>query len=132
MGLLGNEYKRFLDDMEKNIKDEDDLKYVKERFSIFAEAMLQKMQTMVDDFEKDIYDENDSDFDFEIICPYCNAEFFIDVDENKTEIQCPQCKNTIELDWNGDIDDESGCNGICGGCNGCGNFNDDIDEDDDM
>ena len=47
--------------------------------------------------------------------------------ENKAEIECPECKNTIELDWSGDVDDEpDGCQGNCHGCSGC------IDEDDDM
>ena len=90
------------------------------------EEKMSKMQEVLDNIEKDIYDEG---FDFEITCPYCNYEFFIDVDENKTEVECPECKNMIELDWSGDIDDNSDsdvCNGDCHGCSGCG------DEDDDM
>ena len=36
-------------------------------------------------------------------------------------------KNTIELDWTGDVDNEAeGCSGECHGCSGCN------DEDDDM
>ena len=53
--------------------------------------------------ENDIYEE---DFDFEINCPYCNEQFVADI-ESKTEIKCPECHNTIELDWN--FGDESGC-----------------------
>ena len=51
------------------------------------------------------------------------------MDENKKEIECPDCKNIIELDWSGDVDDESdsGCQGSCHGCHGC-----DSDDDDDM
>ena len=59
---------------------------------------------------------------------YCNYEFFIDIDENKTEIECPECKNSIELDWgaeNGE-DGNHSCHGDCHGCHGCS------DEDDDM
>lgn len=155
MALLKNEYKSFLDDIEKNIKNKEDLEYVKKRFASFADVMLSqidyiieykkeeienleknqqqieekmsKMQSVIDNIEKDIYAEDG--FDFEIICPYCNYEFIIDVDENKTEIQCPECNNTIELDWTGDLDDdESGCLGDCHGCHGCSNE----DEDDDM
>ena len=78
--------------------------------------------------EKDIYDEDG--FDFEIVCPYCNYEFIIDLDENKSEIECPECKNMIELDWTGNINDEkSGCQGSCHGCIGCGDENE---EEDDM
>ena len=53
------------------------------------------------------------------------------LDENKTEIECPECNNLIELDWSGDVDDEpsaGGCLGDCHGCHGCGSE----DEDDDM
>ena len=154
MGNLKNEYKNFLDDIEKNIKNKEDLEYVKERFADFMDIVLNdmenildykdeemkklevkqneietemnKLKTIVDHIEKDIYDEGG--FDFEIVCPYCNYEFVIDVDDNKTEVQCPECKNIIELDWNGG-EDEEGCNGSCHGCSGC----DDVeDEDDDM
>ncbi len=153
MGNIKNEYKSFLDDIEKNIKNKEDLEYIKKRFASFTDIMLDqmdyimdykkeeieklektqkqieekmsKMQNVIDNIEKDIYTEDG--FDFEIVCPYCNYEFIIDVDENKTEIECPECKNIIELDWTGDLsDDDKGCQGNCHGCNGC------QDEDDDM
>lgn len=156
MSLLKNEYKSFLDDIEKNIKDKDDLEYIKQRFSAFMDVVLNqmdsimnykdekinelekmqneldarmaKMQQVIDHIEKDIYDEDG--FDFEIVCPYCNYEFVIDLDENKSEIECPECKNMIELDWTGNIDDEqSGCGGSCHGCHGCG---EEDEEEDDM
>ncbi len=154
MALLKNEYKSFLDDIEKNIKNKEDLKYIKERFSVFMDSVIdqienvldykeermaklentqnelneriEKMQQIIDNIEKDIYAEDG--FDFEIVCPYCNYEFIIDLDENKTEVECPECNNTIELDWSGDIDDEhDGCGGGCHGCHGCSD-----EEDDDM
>ncbi len=152
MGTIKTEYKSFLDDIEKNIKDKDDLEYIKKRFASFVDVMLdqidyildykkdeiskleetqkeleanmKQIKQVVDNIERDIYDD---DFDFEITCPYCNYEFFIDVDENKTEIECPECKNMIELDWSGDTDEpQDNCNGNCQGCSGCN------DEDDDM
>ncbi len=155
MGILKNEYKSFLDDIEKNVKNKEDLAYVKGRFASFVDVILDQMdyiidykteemakledtqnkinakmnqmQQVIDNIEKDIYAEDG--FDFEIVCPYCNYEFIIDVDENKTEIECPECQNIIELDWSGDVDSEEqeqgGCQGNCGGCHGC-------DEDDDM
>ena len=64
---------------------------------------LDKMQQVIDNIEKDIYAEDG--FDFEIVCPYCNYQFLIDVDENRTEVECPECGNTIELDWSGDFDE---------------------------
>ena len=152
---IKNEYKSFLDDVEKKIKNKEDLDFVKLRFAQFVDVVLDKidyivdykneemqkleeaqkqieekmskMQQVIDNIEKDIYVEDG--FDFEIVCPYCNSEFVIDMDENKKEIECPDCKNIIELDWSGDIDDEpdTACQGSCHGCHGC-----DSDEDDDM
>lgn len=154
MALLKNEYKSFLDDIEKNIKNKEDLNYIKERFATFMDVVINqmdhildykeekmaqledmqnelnermsKMQQVIDNIEKDIYAEDG--FDFEIVCPYCNYEFIIDLDENRTEIECPECNNMIELDWSGDIDDEhEGCGGNCHGCHGCSD-----EEDEDM
>ena len=158
MGILKNEYKSFLDDIEKNIKNKEDLEYIKRRFATFLDVVLEqmdyimnykteemerleksqkqieekmnKMQQVIDNIEKDIYAEDG--FDFEIVCPYCNFEFIIDLDENKTEIECPECQNIIELDWTGDIEghEQSGCAGHCGGCSSCDDCNEN--EDDDM
>jgi hypothetical protein len=151
MGTLKNEYKSFLEDIEKNIKNKEDIEYVKGRFAYFLDIVIdqmdyimdykeeemkkleetqkdlssriEQMQQVIDNIEKDIYTEEG--FDFEIVCPYCNYEFIIDVDENKTEIQCPECQNIIELDWSGDMEGDKGCSGNCHGCHDC-------DEDDDM
>ena len=153
MGTLKNEYKSFLDDIEKNIKNKEDLEYVKQRFASFLNividqidyiinykndeiqklektqnqmmSQMNQMQEVIDNIEKDIYAEDG--FDFEIVCPYCNNEFIIDVDEEKTEVKCPECQNIIELDWSGDIDNQD-CRGNCNGCHGCS----DNDEDEDM
>ena len=157
MGSIKNEYKSFLDDIEKNIKNKEDLEYIKKRLVSFVDAIstrvddianfrkeeieqlekrqneieekMSKMQGIIDNIEKDIYAEEG--FDFEIVCPYCENEFIIDVDENKTEVECPECNNVIELDWTGNVDEEpehDACNGSCHGCHGC----EDNDEDDDM
>lgn len=163
MANLKNEYRSFLDDIEKNMKNKEDLLYVKERLNAFLDVIIEqmddimnfkkeemdkleqkqkemedkmkKMEEIMNNIERDIYSEDG--FDFEIVCPYCNYEFVIDVDENKTEVECPECNNIIELDWSGDPDDEdgqdSGCSGHCGGCSGCGDEGvDNSDEDDDM
>ena len=131
MVSIKNEYKSFLDDIEKNIKNKEDLEYIKKRFADFLDVVLEKMdyildykeeemnkleekqnqieakmakmQKIIDNIENDIYSEDG--YDFEITCPYCNYEFIIDVDETKTEVQCPESKNMIELDWNEGEDD---------------------------
>lgn len=161
MTELKKEYKSFMDDIQKNIKNKEDLEYIQERFAKFLDVVLdqmdnllnykeeqmaelektqkdinekiQKMQQTVDNIEKDIYE--DDEYDFEIVCPYCDSEFIIDLDEEKTEIECPECNNIIELDWSGDLEEnkEEGCkNGGCSGCPGCGNEKFNSDEDDDM
>lgn len=162
MRKLKNEYKSFLDDIEKNIKNKEDLNYIKGRLTTFVDVVLDeidyvleykqeemdkieetqnqlnekigKMQQVIDNIEKDIYTEEG--FDFEIVCPYCNYEFIIDVDENKTEVECPECQNVIELDWSGeveeDLDNQSGClGGNCSSCHGCDENEQDQDEEDD-
>lgn len=155
MGVLKDSYTSFLEDIEKNVKNKEDLEYVKLRFADFLDVVLkqmdyimnyrqaefdtlekkqkeldnriEKMEQIIDNIEKDIYAEDG--FDFEIVCPYCNYEFVVDVDENKTEVECPECNNIIELDWSGDIDEEGhNCNGSCHSCHGC---EEDIQEDDD-
>ena len=145
MAKLREEYKKFLEDIEKNLKSKEDLEYVKVRFSMFVDKVIDemdmlvdyktqkmseleqkqkeiddkmsKMQQIIDNIEKDIY--SDEGFDFEIICPYCDNQFVIDVDEDKTEVECPVCNNIIELDWSGDVEEDSNCNGSCSGCHGC-------------
>ena len=91
------------------------------------EAKMGKMEQIIDNIEKDIY--SDEGFDFEIVCPYCDAEFVVDEDDERTEVKCPNCNNIIELDW---TDEEDGCSaGGCSHCHGCGPVIDE-DEDDDM
>ena len=156
MKNIKNEYKGFLDDIEKNIKNPEDLKYIQGRFAKFMDSILDnienimeykteeiekvrknqialekeldKMRNALENIERDIYD--DEEYDFEIICPYCNNQFLIDSEDEKPEVVCPECKNIIELDWSGELeDDEDGCSGHCCGCSGCG---DSDDEEEDM
>ena len=87
---------------------------------------INKLENSINIIESDIY--LDYEFDLEIVCPYCNNEFMVDIDEDRKEVICPECENVIELDWTGDLDDfECGHEG-CSGCHGCGH--DDIEEDD--
>lgn len=46
---------------------------------------------------------DNEDYEFEIICPYCDFEFVVGKDtKNKKEIKCPKCSEVIELDWDED------------------------------
>ena len=108
-----------------------EVKELKENQKIMTNK-IEKMQQVIDHIESDIY--SDEGFDFEIVCPYCEHEFVIDANEDKNEVECPECKNIIELDWSGELYDneDDGCSGHCCGCSGCGDSSDEENEDDDM
>ena len=144
---LKNEMINFIKDLEKNIKDENELSYLKERtaklYNVvvnelenavnYKEDQIQKLEKRQDEsndrldemeevlrnITRDIYEDDE---DFEIICPYCNNEFDADIDETKNEIICPECQNVIELDWGLDQNDST-CKGNCSGCGGCNDDN---------
>ena len=48
MGTIKNEYKSFLDDIEKNIKNKEDLEYVKKRFASFTDVMLNQIDYIIE------------------------------------------------------------------------------------
>ena len=145
MSDMKGKYKKVLEDLNKNMKDPEDLIYAKEkiievsmifmdiidRLTILTDARIKEIeekqeeidnkinnvQSMVDEIEGDIYDD-DENYEFEIVCPYCNYEFTTDIaDEEKDEVKCPKCNNIIELDWNSD-DEEYACEGDCSHCHG--------------
>ena len=144
MSDIKGKYKKILEDLENNIKNPEDLIYAKEKFmeltlifmdiidrlTILTDARIKEIedrqeeinnkisnvQSMVDEIEGDIYEEDDN-YEFEIVCPYCNYEFTTDIaDEEKDEIKCPKCNNVIELDWNSE--EEYSCDGNCSHCHG--------------
>ena len=144
MSDIKGKYKKILEDLENNIKNPEDLLYAKEkvmeltlifmdivdRLTALTDARIKEIeekqeeinsrinsvQSIVDEIEGDIYEEDDN-YEFEIVCPYCNYEFTTDItDGEKEEIKCPQCNNIIELDWN--EEDEYSCSGDCSHCHG--------------
>ena len=98
---------------------------------LHVEEEIKNMNKSIKNIEKDIYmedDMEDEDCDVEIKCPYCNASFNAQMNDlTASEIICPECNNSIKLDWG--EDDEYGC-----GDNGCYCCPHDChyDEDDDM
>lgn len=159
MSNLKENFNKIVEDLDNKIESKKDLEYIKSQIYnlsiIFMDELdkiselnldkmnkivekhkelakrMQSLEEKMDKLQKDIYLEDDEDINFEIICPYCNAEFEVDMSEEiKNEIKCPECENTIELDWNGD---DEGCGGHCHGCHGCSDeSNEDNLEDDDM
>ncbi len=163
MAELSKKFRKIISDMENNFENKNDLEYAKSQianmFCIFMDTIemivsnnegqiqeimnkqedinnkISKIENSLNKIEKDIYlDEN---YDFEIVCPYCNHEFVEEVMlDSKKEITCPECHNIIELDWNEDgiPYDEFSCGADCGGCShGCATKNEENnDEDEDM
>ena len=146
MSDLKNRYKEILKELENNIQDEKQRNFVISKFQelsiIFMdiidrltyitdirvkdveekqkeiESRIASVQKTVDGIENDIY-EDDESYEFEITCPYCNHDFVTDINsEINTEVECPECHNVIELDWN--MNDEEECGHECSSCgHGC-------------
>ena len=126
-----NLYNLFFDEITNLEQSLNDKMVAIAETQLSMQEKLNNIDKAVKNIEKDIYDdtdfEEDEDYDVEVKCPYCNATFTAQMDElTAPEIVCPECSNTIELDWG--EDDECGC----GGCHGCGHDHHHHDEDDDM
>ena len=142
MADLQNNFKNIINDIESNIKNKEDLDYIKTQIcnisALFLDELdkladlnmnridtlitkykdiderIQKVERSVNHIEKDIYVKDEA-YDFEITCPYCEYVFNVDFEDGvKKEVKCPECDNTIELDWN--EEEQSHC---CGGCSEC-------------
>lgn len=158
MSVLSDNYKRIISEIEEKVTNPEELEFVKEKISelsmIFMDIIdnltekadqkikqieekqkqiedkMAQVESAVNDIESDIYVEEDGNFDFEIVCPYCNNEFVTEIN-GKDEITCPECNNVIELDWNDE--EEEGCSGHCASCHGCSDdYEDEEDNEDDM
>ena len=160
MSEMNGKYKQIMQEIEENVKDPETLEFIKEKFAemsmLFVDMLdrvtkltdnkvqeieekqmeilnrINSVQSAVDGIEKDIY-EDDENYEFEIVCPYCDYEFVSSI-EGKDEITCPNCNNVIELDWNED-EEEGCCLGHCHSCHGCEEDeldDDENDEDEDM
>lgn len=151
MSDLSKKYQEIITDIDSRISDKEELGYVKSKISeisiIFVD-LIEQMSGVVEDkiseieqeqktiesrlasideslssIKKYIYDEDDSET--EVVCPYCNNEFYANIgDEMELEIECPECHNIVELDMNSDnMEDDFyskyNCNGCCGGCGNC-------------
>lgn len=157
MSDLQQKFKSIIDELDKNLKNKEDIEYVKgqiykicvmfldefdkleeqnnqkidnlvEKYAAMEERMIE-MENFMDKLEKDIYDNEEDDVEeIEIKCPYCAADVIVDItDSLKNEISCPECNNIIELDWGND----EGCGN---GCEHCHHHDEQEDEyeDDDM
>lgn len=144
MSRLQEEFNAIIARIEERITDEEELGFIKQQMIDISmlyinelnkvidiserrvnqvvenQRILEKKQneieTTLSNMEKEFFVADD-EYDFEIVCPYCNYEFVSDIASDIKEVECPECHNMIELDWN---EDEGGCDGHCGGCHECG------------
>ena len=131
MSKLDETYRKIIETLEKNIKDEAELNNAKEQIDIIVKDVienydnifnkydekidyLEKLQNdserRIDDLEKRIkYFEKlleMEDYDIFITCPYCGFEFQTEYDESIEEIPCPECGRLIDIDWSDDEENE--------------------------
>lgn len=126
--MLKDKFKEVIKSLEGNLESKKDLMYVKnliadltmeyledienlqslykQKIAVF-ENRLTGLENEMQRLDNEIFQEDvDDDTDLEPIqCPYCNTNFFIEFDNTKKEIKCPDCKNIIELDW-GNFEDD--------------------------
>ncbi len=141
MSVLQDKFNAIVRKIEDRIEDEELLSFVKQQIADISILFIDQLDKVVDlsqrrldeliDHEKDLTKKVaqleqtmktmekefyvDENFDFEIVCPYCNYEFVSDFSQNlKEQVECPECHNIIELDWNNH--EEHDCSGHCSCC----------------
>ena len=85
----------------------DDLSNIERRYETrikYCENRVDELENHMQKLEKELFEDEDVEFE-PITCPYCNSHFMIECDSELTEMQCPDCDNTIELDW-GEFEDD--------------------------
>lgn len=154
MSVLQDKFNAIIAKIEEKITDQEELEFIKQQIADLSMMYIDELNKIMDlserrvnqvyenqkilekkiselekgmnTIEKELFVEDE--YDFEIVCPYCNYEFITDMDSNKKDIECPECHNTIELDWN---EEEHDCSGHCGSCCECGCDNEENDEEND-
>ena len=141
MSVLQDKFNAIIAKIDERITDQEELKFVKEQIVDLSMIYMDEINKIMDLSEKrvnQVYENQkileqkmaeiergmntiekelfvEEEYDFEIVCPYCNHEFLTDVNSGKKEVECPECHNIIELDWN----EEHECSGHCGSCGEC-------------
>ena len=123
--MLDKRYNEVIEELNKNMESESDSQYAKmviteltlmyldevnklekayEKKIQLCNLRLAELEQRIEGLENYIFDEED-DGSVCISCPYCNADIILDSSTPEDEIECPECKNMIELDW-GFLDDD--------------------------
>jgi len=158
MSALQDKFNAIVKKIENRIEDKELLDFVKQQVADISILFIDQLDKVVDlsqsrldeliEHEKEITKKVvqleqsvrnmereffvDESCDFEIVCPYCNYEFVSDFSQSlKEEVECPECHNIIELDWNNQ-DDAHECLGHCCSCDSeCGQEEEETQDDDD-
>ena len=106
MSDLQKSVSKIISEVEKNLKNKEDIEYVKKQiyniYNIFIEEFekleektndrmeslliryktiedrMSEIEDAVDKIESDIYIKENEDYEFDITCPYCESEFAVD------------------------------------------------------
>ena len=144
MAKLQEDFNAIIAKIEERITDEEELNFIKQQIADISMLYINELNKVMDiserrvnqvvenqrvlekkqlelevalnNMEKELF-VSEEDYNFEIVCPYCNHEFVSDIGSDIHEVECPECHNTIELDWNQGAEGE--CGGHCGSCGGC-------------
>ena len=63
---LRDEYNKFIEDMEKNFKKKEDLDYIKEKFALFVDKVIDEID-MILDYKQEKMNELNPWFMFQIV-----------------------------------------------------------------
>ena len=123
--MFNKKYNDTIKNLEENMSNKRDLEFAKKQVTDLAIAYLDSLNDIeqkyddkvkhceervdnleehIQKLEKELFEEDDVEFE-PITCPYCNAHFMIECDNELTENDCPDCNNKIELDW-GEFEDD--------------------------
>ena len=116
--MIQKKYQEIIKSLEKNIENPKELEYAKKQVSDFTVCFLNLLNAMQESYENRILEvekrfktvedkvsniEKELFEDFEnletINCPYCDFSFMMELEEKKQDVECPECGNIIELDW---------------------------------
>ena len=131
MSKLQEDFNAIIAKIEERITNQEDLNFIKQQIADISMLYINELNKVMDlserrvnqvvenqrilekkinevesalaNMEKELF-VNEEDYDFEIICPYCNHEFMSEIGSEMKEVECPECHNTIELDWNAESD----------------------------